>query len=348
MKVVNHKLEGEGVLPFRQTPNVGGKYEPDTIIIHYTAGSNAESAIKSMLDPKVKSSAHLCVARDGKTTQLADFNVKTNHAGKSAWGGRKFFNNYSIGIEIDNPGFLEKKGDKYFTYWGKEVPAADVFEGTHRNNPITPQKYWHKYPEAQIKLIFDICKALCETYKIKHILGHEEIGVYDNGKLGRKQDPGPAFPLDDFRLKLLGSAKPNPGAATATVPLVAPGAKGTLAKANAKVNVRIAPNPEAEKAAEPVEAGEVVEIIKDMGEWAQVMVVIDGWVSKQFIKEDDSDGEFDAFVDADTLNIRKAPGGEVAAKALTRGTEIKIVEDKGEWLLVYARIPGYIMKKFLV
>ena len=52
MKIRNHLLEGEGV-DFRGSPNQGGEYAEgalDTIIIHYTAGANAESAIETLSD----------------------------------------------------------------------------------------------------------------------------------------------------------------------------------------------------------------------------------------------------------------------------------------------------------
>ena len=40
---------------------------------------------------------------------------------------------------------------------------------------------------------------LINTYNINYILGHEEISP------GRKVDPGPAFPLENLRQKLLES-----------------------------------------------------------------------------------------------------------------------------------------------
>lgn len=78
----NHRLEGDGI-PFRESPNHGGLFEPglpDTIIIHYTAGSSAESSVKVLCDPKRKASAHLVVGRDGSVTQLVPFNTVAWHA----------------------------------------------------------------------------------------------------------------------------------------------------------------------------------------------------------------------------------------------------------------------------
>ena len=87
---------------------IKGAYLPqacrDTIIIHYTAGANAESAIHTLCDRERKVSAHLVVGRDGAVTQLLPFNTIGWHAGRSHWRERTSFNQYSIGIEIDNAG----------------------------------------------------------------------------------------------------------------------------------------------------------------------------------------------------------------------------------------------------
>jgi len=111
MKIKNHLLEGDGIVQ-KNTPNKGGKIEPKYLIFHYTAGRSAESSINWLCNKKAKASAHLVVGRDGSITQLAPFNVKTWHAGKSHWAGLTGLNSHSIGIELDNAGELSKVGDK--------------------------------------------------------------------------------------------------------------------------------------------------------------------------------------------------------------------------------------------
>ena len=203
MKIRNHRLEGEGEgVEYRESPNQGEPYAEgalDTIIVHYTAGANAESAIRTLSDTERRVSAHLVVGRDGAVTQLVPFDTVAWHAGQSRWGEREGFNQYSIGIEIDNAGQLEEQDGKLVSWFGREYPEEEVVWGVHRNQmQPTP---WHRFTEVQVRVVEEICRLLVAEYEIRHILGHEEIAPQ------RKIDPGPAFPLDELRARLLnGSA----------------------------------------------------------------------------------------------------------------------------------------------
>src|SRR5690242_19589368 len=136
MEIIDHKLNGVRFVPATKntTPFAAGSL--DTIIIHYTAGGSAESSIKSLTDPTVQASAHLVVGRDGSITQLVPFNIVSWHAGPSQYGTRVGFNQYSIGIEIDNAGLLEKRGDKYFSWFGRAYEEKDVVHAVHRNQKL--------------------------------------------------------------------------------------------------------------------------------------------------------------------------------------------------------------------
>ena len=73
------------------------------------------------------------IARDGAVTQLAPFNRTTWHAGVSQWGGRSGVNAFSIGIELDNAGRLERAGQHWRSPLSKRAYADDdvvvVFHG---------------------------------------------------------------------------------------------------------------------------------------------------------------------------------------------------------------------------
>ena len=196
MNISNHLLTGNNV-DFQKSPNISGKFKsglPDSIIIHYTAGRSRESSVRSLTTPSSKASAHIVLGRDEKITQLIPFNTIGWHAGQSSYEGRVGFNQYSIGIEIDNPGLLTRAGDKYLAWFGKDYPESEVIKAIHRNESVA--RYWHRYTEWQIEACQQICELLIEKYNIKTILGHEEISPK------RKIDPGPAFPLDKFREKI--------------------------------------------------------------------------------------------------------------------------------------------------
>lgn len=193
--LINQKnlLEGDGIVHMQCPKNkqIYGNGQPDTLVIHYTAGKNAESSANYLCNKDVQASAHLVIARDGKVFQLVPFDTIAWHAGKSAYAGREWLNKYSIGIELDNPGPLEKVGEEFQSWFGSRYSANDVLYATHRNE--TSPTYWHTFTEKQIEICQQICKLLMEKYGIKTIVGHEEIAPQ------RKRDPGPAFPLDKLR-----------------------------------------------------------------------------------------------------------------------------------------------------
>ncbi|HBU50185.1 N-acetylmuramoyl-L-alanine amidase, partial [Alteromonas australica] len=187
--ISKHRLSGSDV-SFTPSSNTSGPFKdsfPDTIVIHFTAGSSLSSSVNVMTNPNNKVSAHLAVGRQGEIVQMLPFNKIGWHAGKSSWQGRTSLNQYSLGIELDNAGELTPNGEGFYTSWfGGVYESSDVFKGTHRNQ--TAPRYWHRYTEAQIMRTFSLCQLLCRQYGITCIVGHEEIAP------DRKVDPGPAFP----------------------------------------------------------------------------------------------------------------------------------------------------------
>lgn len=272
MRISNHYIAEEGVIR-RETPNHSGPFAPDlpdTIIIHYTADSSAESSVNMLCDPRTKASAHLVIGRDGAIYQLLPFNLIAWHAGKSAYQGRVGFNRYSIGIELDNAGQLTKSGEQYVAWFGRAYPENDVVEAVHRNE--TRPSYWHRYTEEQITIAHGICTDLIEAYGISSILGHEEVSP------GRKIDPGPAFPLDKLRERVLYRERADEGQ------------KESLPEANVglvtapKLNIRSAPTLNAPTVALPLPQGTMVNIIQEIDGWYEIQVQTRGWVKKEYIK----------------------------------------------------------------
>jgi N-acetylmuramoyl-L-alanine amidase len=270
MKIVNHRLEGDNII-IHGSPNRGGELVPDTIVIHYTGGASAESAVATLSDPAKKVSAHLVVDFDGAITQLVPFNVIAWHAGPSSYGGRSGFNKYSVGIEIVNAGRLTKTGDSYVSWFGRSYPPEQVFQGVHRNE--TAPTYWQRFTEQQIAKTAEVCELLLKEYAINLILGHEEISP------GRKIDPGPAFPLDKLRDRLL---NPNRDQDEPALPAPLPLAAGVVNAGS--LNIRSGPSLTANKIANPLPRGKRVKILESADGWHHVAVEIDGWVSAQYIE----------------------------------------------------------------
>ncbi len=268
LKIKGDLLEGDNV-KFEKTPNHGGTFTPDSIVIHYTAGPSLKSAVRTLTSPRVSASAHLVIDRDGSIVQLAPFNIVTWHAGRSSYAGRKGYNNYSIGIEIVNEGVLKKSGSVFRSWSGKKYSEHEVVKAIHRNQ--TTEKYWHTYSEEQIETVLNICELLLANYDIKYILGHEEIAPK------RKSDPGPAFPLDKIRNKLLhaGRNEDEDEEEAETGRVVA-----------GKLNIRSKPNTSGSPVARPLRRNQKVKILEEKNGWYKVGVEVEGWVFGKYIEEE--------------------------------------------------------------
>ena len=268
MNIQQHKLKD---IAYKESPNHGKTIQPDTIIIHYTAGASAESSINTLTNPSAKVSAHVVISQDGKLTQLVPFNKKAWHAGKSHHREKTGMNQYSIGIELDNPGVLKKAGNQYVSWFGRKYPEEEVLQDVHRNEDFS--RYWHTFTEEQIAKVYELCELLIKKYDIRYILGHEEVSP------GRKLDPGPAFPLDKLRDKLLLEDR------SSDEPDELP-EQGVVAVT--KLNFRNAPGIHGDKISTPLEKGTSVKITGKEGDWLQVEVPVKGWVMGKYLKTDDS------------------------------------------------------------
>ena len=157
------------------------------IVLHYTAGTSAESSSIFLTRPDVSASAHLVIGRKGEVFQLVPFHIEAWHAGKSWYAGRGGLNRYSIGIELDNLGQLQLEGGKFVAECGKEVPVKEVYSEDSGEMPT----YWHDYTDEQMRVLNEVCGLLVDTYPIGDIVGHSDVTP-------RKVDPGPALRVAEW------------------------------------------------------------------------------------------------------------------------------------------------------
>lgn len=276
-------LQGEGVENLPATDKDSGPFSdnlPDMIVIHYTAGSSLSSAVQTLRDPAVKASAHVVLGRDGTLKQLVSLNRIAWHAGRSHYQDRSGINRYSLGIELDNAGRLNKVGPEYRSWFGRSYPRQEVFAGVHRNE--TELSYWHAFSEAQLERTFELCRFLAERLGIHHIVGHEEIAPH------RKADPGPAFPLNKLRQMIFedrgeDASDTEEQGFPAEPAALRTGKRGIVIAG--KLNFRKGPSVTADRIGEPLRQGTELEILEDLSGWLKVRVLQTGWVKKDYISQ---------------------------------------------------------------
>jgi N-acetylmuramoyl-L-alanine amidase len=127
------------------------------LILHYTGMKTAQDAIDRLRDPQARVSSHYVVDEDGTIYQLVAEDRRAWHAGISFWRGRTGLNDFSIGIEIVNPGHE----------WG-----------------------YRPFPHAQIQSVTALSQAILARHPIpaRNVIGHSDVAP------DRKQDPGELFP----------------------------------------------------------------------------------------------------------------------------------------------------------
>lgn len=207
VEVRNHFLFIDGVqVPYLPTPNHSGVMARITSIVDHDTASNPFSPdgdIGWLRMPRAQASAHIIIGWDGKVVQLVPFNVVAWHAGPSRLGARVNYNSFAIGIEHDNPGYMDKIGEGVY----QGVCRIDTNQNpTLRVAPAPVQhnaklvKYWLAYSPAQLEISAQIHLALKAAYPtIDEVVGHWQICP------GRKTDTNPLFPLGRMRSLVVGN-----------------------------------------------------------------------------------------------------------------------------------------------
>ncbi|MDB6118401.1 MAG: N-acetylmuramyl-L-alanine amidase, negative regulator of AmpC, AmpD [Verrucomicrobiaceae bacterium] len=154
------------------------------LVMHFTSGASAQSSVDFWKSPDAQGAcAHVIIDRDGSIIQCRPFNRTCGHAGKSTWKGLSGLNACSIGIELANAGDDEKLAKR----WSK----LPLVQASHKNGG--PAQSWEAYSEAQLVACTAVSQALVKRYNLDDVVGHDDIAPK------RKNDPGPAFPMQALR-----------------------------------------------------------------------------------------------------------------------------------------------------
>lgn len=264
-QIRNHELSYAIQKP---SPNRSGLITPKFIVMHYTATSTAESAIRTFQSPNSRVSAQLTIDKDGTVYQHVPFNVRAWHAGPSSHMGYTGLNGHSVGIEIVNEGWLLDEGSVWARRNSDGKIVASVPKGADgivaRHPRVGGKEYfWPAYTEAQLGAAEAIVGDLVEEYNILDIVTHEEIDTR-----GWKTDPGPAFPMERFKRLLFQS--PHRDLDEDRYEVTA-----------SSLNVRSGPGTEF-KVIASVKRGGVVPDLGRHGSWVRVSE--DGWVHGAYLR----------------------------------------------------------------
>lgn len=189
----------------------GEKIVPRVAVIHYGVTKSHEELERALLVSDYVS-AHVAITGryvttptgepvvQRRLTQMVPFNVRAGHAGRAArYQGEADVNSFSLGLEINNPGPLLRRGDGVFTdVYGRAlvVEPDQIHHGRHRNSGF-PWEYWLKYDPIELGMVVAICLAWRHHYGITDVVGHDEIRT-------DKADPGPAFSISWLRQAVFG------------------------------------------------------------------------------------------------------------------------------------------------
>jgi N-acetylmuramoyl-L-alanine amidase len=265
MGIENHRIEG---VRFEITANLGGEIKPEYLVIHYTVVTTAAATVAAFKNPAVRASAHLVLDLDGTFIQMVPFNRKAWHAGKSSWAGRDGCNDFTIGIEVVNPGPLNKRGSGYVDV-NNRAWHGEVVKARHKNGRA-PWDYWAAYDPRQLDALREVGPSLVVAYGLKDVVGHDDIAP------SRKTDPGPAFPLASVRASLLGRDEDGPED-TGTDRYVT----------TTILNVRKGPAVSFDTVVgSPLAKGREVEILAEDGAWRHVVTAdasVEGWAHGRFL-----------------------------------------------------------------
>jgi len=216
VKITDGIIEG---VAFKKARWTGGAITPEIVVLHDTASRlNKGSAAAYLADNTRKVSVHFVIERDGHLVQQVPLDRRANHAGRSNYHGRTGCNDFSIGIELVNPGRLSEHSEDRARAWYGETFAIEEFGIEWRRTPQHGNGLWMPYTPEQIETLIALLETLFEQVPtLKAITTHWYISP------GRKSDTNPLFPLESVRSRIFGREDPEQAEAEAASGLVEDG-----------------------------------------------------------------------------------------------------------------------------
>lgn len=195
-------------IQLKPSPNFSSRHDIPVVAVlfHYDASPSESGAISWMCNPASKVSAHYHVGRGGNITQLVDPEKVAWHAGVAMLPMKGMdtydVNLHTIGIELGNLGRLDKlPGDSFcYTVDGQRkqyVGPYPIHSQLVFNQSLIVGGWWEPFRKEQMDGLRELLQILAGGgYReaVTHLFGHDEIAI----PVGRKIDPGAAFPWQQF------------------------------------------------------------------------------------------------------------------------------------------------------
>lgn len=166
-------------VPLRESQYIKEEIKKTQIVLHHTAGNSSGVGTIKMWDTDDRGRIATCVTISGKGQSKDTYDGEICQAFSSKYWAYhlgikpdvfranalpyKSIDPISIGIEICSWGPLTKKGDKFYNYVNREVPADQV---TELATPYKGHKYYHRYTDAQIESVRQLLVYWNKVYGI--------------------------------------------------------------------------------------------------------------------------------------------------------------------------------------
>ena len=175
-------------VPLRESQYIKEEIKKTQIVLHHTAGNSSGVGTIKMWDTDDRGRIATCVTISGKGQSKDTYDGEICQAFSSKYWAYhlgikpdvfranalpyKSIDPVSIGIEICSWGPLDKKGDKFYNYVNREVPADQV---TELETPYKGHKYYHAYTDAQIESVKNLLLHWRDTYGIDLTYREEDM-----------------------------------------------------------------------------------------------------------------------------------------------------------------------------
>lgn len=159
---------------------------PKGAVVHFTAGRR--NGLQNGFD--IQRRTRMCyflIDQDGNVGQNFSLEEWGSHAGRSSYTGLSGrVSDELVGIEVMCGGKLEKHSNEWKTWFGERVPSSNrrSVRSEANREAGTYEAYTPEQEEALTQLILWLHRNNPEIFKIKFVVGHDEVSP------GRKNDPG--------------------------------------------------------------------------------------------------------------------------------------------------------------